>query len=431
VSDAVVSCRIESLAYGAFGVARTPDGVLLVPGVAPGDEIEARVVADHGRWREGEVVRLLRPGTSRREPPCVYASECGGCPWQQVDYETQLAAKEAILRDELSRIGGLDPRELEIAPILRSEEWGYRHRVTLRVAGENRLGFYRHRSHRLVEIERCEIADEDVNRHLATARDWLRGVSTTVRRLEIASAGEGAAVFVANAEGRYRQDGEYHERFLRAHPSVLGIVLFGKGFRHAFGAPRVRVDLGEGLALETGGGFTQVNPRGNLLLVRTVLALSHPRRGDRALDLFCGAGNLTLPLARELHEVLGVDVAGASITAARRSADAHGITNTRFLQQTAAKAAEGLAREGERFDLVILDPPREGAADVLRHLPSLVTRGLVYVSCNPATLARDLRSLVALGFRVGPIRPIDLFPQTPHLETVVRLDAAPTGAAAE
>lgn len=429
MAEPILTCRIESLAYGVFGVARTPEGVLLVPGVAPGDEIEARVVADHGRWREGEVVRLVRAGPSRREPPCPWAGECGGCPWQQVDYEAQLAAKEAILRDELSRIGGLDPRALEIAPILHSQEWGYRHRVNLRVAGENRLGFFRHRSHRLVEIERCAIADEDVNRHLAIAREWLRGVSTTVRRLEIASAGEGAVVLVANAEGRYRQDGEYHERFVRSHPSVLGIVLFGKGWRHAFGAPRVRVDLGDGLALETEGGFTQVNPSANLLLVRSVVELARPRRDDRVLDLFCGAGNLTLPLAREVGEVLGVDVAGPSIAAARRSADAHGIANTRFLQQTAARAAEGLSREGRSFDLVILDPPREGAADVLRHLPPLVTRGLVYVSCNPATLARDLRKLVALGFRMGPIRPIDLFPQTPHLETVVRLDAAPAGAA--
>lgn len=421
VSEETLRCRIESLAYGPFGVARTAAGVVMVPGVVPGDEVDVRIVADHKRWREGEVVAIVAPGRARREPPCVYAAECGGCPWQQVDYAAQLSAKEAVLQGELERIGGLDVASLDVRPIHPSEEWAYRHRITLRVAGENRLGFYRHRSHRLVEIERCLIADETVNAHLAVARDWLRGVSTTVRRLEIATGAAGSVLFVANAEGRYRRDGDYHQRFLRDHPSLSGIVLFGKGWREIFGAPRVRVELGEGLVLEAEGGFTQVNPRGNLALIEAVLELSAVAAGDRVLDLYCGAGNLTLPLARRAASIFGVDVAAASIQAARRSADAQAIGNCRFQQQTAAKAAQGFAAEGTRFDLVVLDPPREGAADVLAHLPAIVADRLVYVSCNPATLSRDLRRLVELGFAIGPIQPLDLFPQTHHLETVVRL----------
>ncbi|MGH7805835.1 MAG: 23S rRNA (uracil(1939)-C(5))-methyltransferase RlmD [Candidatus Binatia bacterium] len=418
----VVRCRIESLAYGAAGVARTDAGVVLVPGVAPGDEIEARIVAEHPRWRDAEVVRLIVPGAARREPPCPHARECGGCTWQQVDYTTQLAAKERALRDQLARLGGFDVASLDVRPILASEEWAYRHRVTLRVAGENKLGFYRHRSHRLVEIDRCLIADETVNEHLATARAWLRGVSTTVRRLEIASAAPAEVIFVANAEGRFRNDDEYHERFLRETPAVRGIVMFGKGWRRTFGAPRVELDLGGGTSIESEGGFTQVNPAGNRKLVEMVLALAEPRADDRVLDLFCGAGNLTVPLARRVGGTVGVDVAGTSIQAARRNVDALGLSGCRFHQQAAAQAAKSLAAEGERFSLVVLDPPREGATAVLEHLPALASDRLVYVSCNPATLARDLARLVALGFRLGPIQPIDLFPQTHHLETVVRLE---------
>jgi 23S rRNA (uracil1939-C5)-methyltransferase len=418
----VVRCRIEALTYGAAGVARTEAGVVLVPGVAPGDEVEARITAEHPRWREAELVRVLEPSPARREPPCPHARECGGCTWQQVDYATQLAAKEQALRDQLARVGGFDVARLDVRPIISAEEWAYRHRVTLRVAGENKLGFYRHRSHRLVEIGRCLIADETVNRHLATARAWLRGVSTTVRRLEIASAAPGEAIFVANAEGRFRNDDEYHERFLRETPSVRGIVMFGKGWRRTFGAPRVELDLGDGVAIESEGGFTQVNPAGNRKLVATVLELAEPRADDRVLDLFCGAGNLTVPLARRAGAVVGVDVAGTSIQAARRNVDALGLANCRFHQQPAAQAAKSLAAEGDRFSLVVLDPPREGAAAVLEHLPALATERFLYVSCNPATLARDLAHLDALGFALGPIQPIDLFPQTHHLETVVRLD---------
>jgi 23S rRNA (uracil1939-C5)-methyltransferase len=417
----LLTLTIESLAYGVFGVARTAEGVVFVPETAPGDVVRARVVAGRGGHREAEAVQILRPSPARRAAPCRYLPECGGCPWQHVDYPAQLAAKEASLRDALVRIGGFPAAQLDVRPILPSPEWAYRHRVTLRVGGEHRLGFYRHRSHRLVEIEECLIADDTVNRHLAAARSWLRGASTSIRRLEIANAGDGRAVFVGNAEGRYRHDGEYHEKFLRAHPTVRGIVLHGGGWRHAFGDPRVVVDLPGDLTLETQGGFTQVNAAGNRLLVGTVLDLAEPGEDDRVLDLFCGAGNFTLPLARRVAAVTGVEREPWTLGDARRNADRLGLRNCRFLQQEAAAAARALAAEGKRFSLVLLDPPRSGALAVLEPLSRLDPRSIVYVSCNPATLARDLARLRDLGFRPGPIQPIDLFPQTYHLETVVRL----------
>jgi 23S rRNA (uracil1939-C5)-methyltransferase len=420
VSELTVT--IDSLSYGVFGVARTDRGVVFVPDTAPGDVAQVRIVAEKRDYREAELVEIIEPSAARRAPPCRYVPECGGCSWQHVAYPAQLAAKQSILRETLSRIGGFDPASLDLRPILGSAEWAYRHRITLRVDGEQRLGFYRHRSHRLIEIESCLIADETVNAHLALARQWLRGVSTTIRRLEIASAAEGRAIFVANAEGSFRHDGEYHEKFLRAHPSVRGIVLSGKGWRRAFGKPTVSIEVADGLELESDGGFTQVNPAGNLRLAETVLDFAAPRAGDRVLDLYCGAGNFTLPLARQVREVVGVETDPASVGCARRNADRAGIGNCRFIQQAAGPAAGGLGREGERFSLIVLDPPRSGAADVLEHLPLLDPERVVYVSCNPATLARDLKRLVPLGFALGPIQGIDLFPQTHHLEVVARLE---------
>ena len=413
--------RIESLAYGIFGVARAEGGVVFVPGTAPGDVVRARVVKEQAGYREAEVVEIVERSPVRRTPPCPYVDECGGCSWQHVEYAAQLAAKEAVLRETLARIGKLDPAALDIRPIIGSAEWAYRHRLTLRVGGEHRLGFYRHHSHLLVEIDECLIGDETVNRHMSVAREWLRGVSTTVRRLEIASNRSGKVAFVANAEGAFRHDEAFHEKFLREHDTVAGIVLFGKGWRRTFGKPIVDLEIDGGLVIDTQGGFTQVNPEGNRKLVVAALELGAPQADDRMLDLYCGAGNFTLPFARRVREVVGVESEAASVMQARRNADRAGLANCRFIQQEAAAAARGLAADGERFSLVVLDPPRSGAAGVVEHLPALAGDRVVYVSCNPATLARDLGKLASFGFTIGAIQPVDLFPQTYHLETVVRL----------
>jgi 23S rRNA (uracil1939-C5)-methyltransferase len=423
VSELTVT--IESLAYGIFGVARTEEGVVLVPGTTPGDVARVRVVARKRDHREARVLDILKPSPERRTPPCPYVPECGGCGWQHVSHRAQLEAKERIVRDALVRIGGLDPTALDLRPIVPCAEWAYRHRLSLRVGGEQRLGFYQHRSHRLVEVAECRIADTAVNLHLAAAREWLRGTSTEVRRLEIASARDARVAFVGNAEGAFRHDEAYHEKFLRAHPTVSGIVLFGKGWRRMFGKPLVDLEVEQGLVLETWGGFTQVNPAGNRRLVETVIELAAPSSSDRVLDLYCGAGNFTLPLARRTAAVLGVESDPTSASQARHNADRSGLANCRFVQQDASAAARGLAASGERYSLVILDPPRSGAAEVVDHLPALVAERMIYVSCNPTTLARDLRRLAAQRFAIGPVQPIDLFAQTHHVETVVRLDRRP------
>lgn len=417
-----ITVTIESLGYGAFGVARTDRGVVFVPGAAPGDVARVRVVAEKRGYREAELIEVVTPSPARRRPPCRYVPECGGCGWQHLDYPAQLAAKQAILRDALTRLGGVTADALDVRPIVPSAEWGYRHRVTLRVAGEQRLGFYRHRSHRLVEIEFCPIADETVNAHLRVAREWLRGTSTSVRRLEIASSGPGCAVLVANAEGAFRHDDEYHEKFLRRRRTIGGIVLFGKGWRRTFGKPVVRLEVEDGSSIESEGGFTQVNPAGNRRLVDAVLALAAPQAADRALDLYCGAGNFTLPLARRARQIVGVESDPHSVTLARRNADRWGLANCRFIAQSAAAAAGALAAAGERFSLVVLDPPRSGALEALEPLATIASGRIVYVSCDPSTLARDVGRLTTLGFSLGPVQPIDLFPQTHHLESVVRLE---------
>ena len=417
-----ITCRIDSLSYGAAGIARTPEGVVFVPNTVPGDVVRARVVRVWKRHREAELVALEKPSPNRRQPPCVYVPACGGCAWQAASESTQLEWKRRNLEEALRRIGGLDPEVLDIGPIISPRRWGARHRVQFRVDGEQRLGFYRHASNDLVQISSCLTADGTVNAHLPIARKWLAGTSTTIRRLEIATAVPGEAVLVANAEGPFRNDGAYHESFLTRHPSLRGLVLFGRGWRHSFGDPRVEVTVENDVTLETRGGFTQVNPEGNRQLVETALALGEPAAEERVLDLYCGSGNLTIPFARRVAEVTAVERDRTALADTRRNAVRLGIGGLRLVAGDARPVAANLAAEGVRFDLVVLDPPRSGAAEVLEAIGKLAPRRIVYVSCNPPTLARDLATLRAAGYHPGPIRPIDLFPQTWHLETVVRLD---------
>ena len=269
MSELVVT--IESLAYGIFGVARTGEGVVLVPATAPGDVARVRIVADRRDHREAEVLEILQPSPERAVPPCPYVPRCGGCDWQHVTRRAQLEAKERIVRDALVRIGGLDPAMLNVRPIVPCAEWAYRHRLSLRVDGEQRLGsFYQHRSHQLVEVTACRIAGyrrEPPSLHRARL---LRGTSTEIRRLEMRRRAIPGLPSSETRKEPFRHDEAYHEKFLRGHPTVNGIVLFGKGWRRVFGEPLADLEVEDGLVLETQGGFTQVNPGGK-----------SPARGER------------------------------------------------------------------------------------------------------------------------------------------------------
>jgi len=307
-----------------------------------------------------------------------------------------------------------------VLPTLPSpRDWAYRTRVTLAVEGR-RAGYRRARSHALVEVDACPIAAPAVSAHLEAARAWVAALRVAVTRLTV-SAVPGGVVLVGLATARPGvADLAACEAACARLASVRGTVLLGGGARLVIGDPTMRVLLEPGLALEVpADAFTQVNADANPLLVGAVHALGGFRAGERVLDLYCGAGNFTLPLARRGARVTGIERSAVAVTAARANAARLGLEGAIFRRALVARTLATFV-PGE-VDAAVLDPPRRGAADVLVPLATIAPRRIVYVSCDPATLARDVRTLAAHGYRLGRVQPIDLFPQTYHVETVAEL----------
>ena len=428
------SLRIERLAYGPTGVGRVnaQNGqiekvgkVVFVPNTVPGDHVDVVITQEKKRHANGRVIALRRPSPERRNPPCPYVPRCGGCPWQQVTYPEQLRAKESLVRENMRRIGGMaDPPVLPIIP--SPQEWRYRHRIRLRTEPPARLGFYQAQSHELVELADCLIAGKNSARHLARARDWLAQLHTLVRRVElvtsdpVCTSAEGV-VLMGNAEGPFHMaDEEACAAFLRAHTDVSGLILFGRGWRRTWGETHVVLDLGvDGLTLVVkNGGFTQVNPAANRVLIKTLLQLGGFDGSQKVIEGYCGGGNLSLPIAAHSRELFGVEQDADAIADARDNSARAGLLNVQFIHASAQAGLQTLLRRKVQADVVVLDPPRAGAAEILEVIPQLGATKIVYASCDPTTLARDLRLLGQSGYRVDYLQPIDLFPQTYHIETI-------------
>jgi 23S rRNA (uracil1939-C5)-methyltransferase len=411
-----VELAVERLTYGPAALSHLGGQVVFVALAAPGDRVRARIVARRRGYLQAEVEQVLAAGSARAVPGCPAFPECGGCQWQHVTPPAQHAAKRAVVAEQLARLARL--RTAEVLPALTADDWAYRARITLAAEGR-RLGYHRAASHRLVEIGGCPIADPVVSAHVRAARELAAQLRTAVERLTIAAA-PGGVVFVARLRrGAVEADRRAAETLLVERPSVRGIVLLGAGQRLVLGDVCVRVVLEPGLDVEVPADvFTQVNPAGNRLLVATALAFAGAGPGSRVLDLYAGAGNFALPLARRGARVHAIERSALAVDVGRLNAHRLGLD----VRLEHGDVAAALAREPVgAADVVVLDPPRRGAGDAIAALGRLRAPRLVYVSCDPATLARDVGALLAGGYRLGRIQPIDLFPQTYHVETVTEL----------
>lgn len=415
--------KIDSLAYGPYGIGRKEGQVLLVPLTAPGDEVEVRIAEEKNNYAIGELLHLLKPSPMRRSPPCPYFGMCGGCPWQHIQYEGQLAAKEKSVEDALLRIGRLGG--FELLPIFRSpREYQYRRRIRLQGDKRKRLGFHRAFSHELIEIDSCLIADPQADRHLSHAREWIRGLRTHVRHLEIVQGDEEPqVVLVGKGEGEFAvEDDAASSRFLDFHKEINGLILFGRGWRRSWGQGKILIRSEDGLRMEMDGEvFSQVNREGNSQLVRELLRWGEFNDQDRVLELYCGAGNFTLPVARRSQAVTAIEGNPRSVENGKINSRLNRLENIHWLRSHVPTAVRQLRESGERFSKVILNPPRSGAKGLEEDLASLGAEKILYVSCNPPTLARDLAALCQKGYRLTRVRPIDLFPHTFHVEALAEV----------
>lgn len=427
--DVIDALYIESLSYGGNGVGHHEGQVVFVPLTVPGDRVRCRIVRRKKRFAEGRVECLLDPSESRTAPVCSVFGECGGCQWQHMPYAVQCTWKERIFRDFLVRGLGIEPALVQ--PIEPSPSpWGYRSRVQFKCHNTPQgflVGFFRRGSHYVIPVRDCPVIHPLLERARRDFQAWLAGSrwAGSTPQIDLAVDDRECMRAVVHC---LASDTDALAEYLRPRAEAANVAVFIQSGRkntmqHVCGTSELIVEIDQPvLRLGYGpGGFAQINLPQNRALVREVIDMLSPHPPDRVLDLFCGMGNFSLPVARLAREVSGVEAFPQSIEMAGFNARLNKVHNAAFFARDALGAATDFSRETS-LDLVILDPPRSGAYEVARELATVRPARILYISCDPPTLVRDLQPLLHNGYRVVRCRPFDLFPQTHHIESVTLLE---------
>lgn len=427
MAEIIRNLEITALVHGGRGIGRHQGKAVFVPLVAPGDRVDCRVVRSKRRFAEAELSRIIVPSPLRREPPCPFFGSCGGCQWQHLPYPEQLRWKAKNFADLMVR-GKLVKTERISKITAAPDEWSYRNRVQLKTCfseGVLAIGFYQHGSHRVVDIDRCRLVAPPIQETLTLLREALHEAEGVefLEQIDLACGDDGQVRLVLSVHPKgYDSLCRWLQPFARRCQLNACIKSTSHGpavVVHGGSELTVTIDQ-PALALGYGpGGFVQVNSSQNRAMVRHMLDLLDLDGHEKVLDLFCGMGNFSLPLARRAKYVAGVEDHAPSIDMARRNAESNHIENVEFV---AADASAVLARfKEEELDLVVLDPPRAGSYQVIGEILQIHPKRVLYVSCDPATLARDLGPLVSAGYEVVSSQPFDLFPQTWHIESMTLL----------
>ncbi|MEE9591493.1 MAG: 23S rRNA (uracil(1939)-C(5))-methyltransferase RlmD [Thermodesulfobacteriota bacterium] len=421
--DTGIRIDITSLAYGGSGVGRLDGKVVFVPYTVPGDHVRVDIISEKKGFYKGRLLDVLSPSSLRFAPFCPLFGRCGGCQWQHISYPAQVDWKVKIFKETIERLSGVREITLE-TPISATSDTGYRTRVQFHVM-DNKWGFFESASNRIVEVEECPVLDPLLNETFTMLRDYLR---VNARHLPIHTVEIGVSELdrrtVAIIHTK-RLNGFDLKDILNAVQLLKGVEVFITPSRR-----KGRLLLAEGdrsLAYEIKGlnmragisRFTQVNLSQNSSLVDKAVEYADALYGDNVLDLYSGVGNISLPLARKCREVLGIEKEVGAVEDGISNIGYNSIKNVRFI---CSEASNGLnALDKRYYDIVILDPPRGGAFPSIKRVAGLRPKKIVYVSCNPATLARDLSFLVRYGYKLERMTVIDMFPHTYHIEGIVKL----------
>lgn len=379
--------EVERILPGGVGLAHAEGKTVFVSLAAPGDELRVQVEREQGNVLFASVVEVLTPSPVRVEPPCPYFGRCGGCDFQQLTYEAQLAAKANIIADCLQRIARLD----QVPPIAvypSPNQWRYRVRATWQIDQEKlAIGYYERGSRRVCDVADCAVLMPELQETLEEVRatEWSE-FPPELKHLD-AVAGE--------------NDISLSPPFAEFETNDLNLRVGNEVYQY------------------NAESFFQINPA---LLPELIEFALRDAGGETALDLYCGVGLFTLPLSRRFAKVVGVEASPVASRFARRNLQQAGLTNAHVLTATVAGWMRANSRTTGGVDFVLLDPPRAGAESaVIKGILDLNPQRISYVSCDPATLARDLKKLIAGGYAIDAVAGFDLFPQTHHVETVVLL----------
>lgn len=436
----IYTARIEGYSSEGLGIARIDGQVVFVHGAVRGELCRILVMKVLKNAAFGKVTELLEPSPERREPDCPYYGRCGGCDFRHLSYREELWAKRQRVQDALTRLGGSD---VEVEEILGAADPLYYRNKSQYPVSAGKVGFYRARTHDVVDIERCLIQKPQADAAAAVLRDYLRDFAVPsydektgrglLRHLYVRTnrRGESLVCVLANGE-RLPHEEELVGRLRRAVPDCVGVVLgvntrrgntiLGERYRTLWGADTLEDELC-GLTFRLSvPSFYQVNRDQAEVLYRKAVEYAGLTGGELVVDLYCGAGTITQVMAGGAGRVIGAEIVPEAIEDARENARRNGIENVEFFCGDAAQLAADFAGRGLRPDVICVDPPRKGLApEVIAAAAQMAPQRVVYVSCDPGTLGRDVKRFAEYGYRVQRAAACDLFPGTRHVETVCLL----------
>ena len=442
----IIQLTLDAIAHGGEALGRHAGKVVFVPYAIPGERVQVEIVEEKERWARARLLEaggpgrapLITPSPDRVEPPCPYFGPegCGGCQWQHIAYERQAELKKEIVADQLRRLGRIANPPVADTIVLAAPSWsenggaaggdtpspipdtpylsyGYRNHVQFAITPEGRLGFRRGASHEVIAVDRCLLLHEqldELHAALDVAAAGLTGVSLRV------GVNTGQALILLETAGEEAPE-------LEINLPAACALRTPRGIQPLIGQPWIEEEVAGRRYRVSAESFFQVNTAGAEALVEVVRGYVAPRPGDVLLDAYCGVGLFTLALAGVVAEAIGIEAAPSACEDFACNAGEQ--MNVVLHEGAVEEVLPVLLAQGQRADLVVLDPPRAGAGrEVIRGLAGLGPRRIVYVSCDPATLARDSVHLAAAGYRLVEAQPVDLFPQTYHVETVALWESA-------
>lgn len=420
---------IESLSFGGRGVGRRADGkIVFVPAVVPGEIVRVRTSKEYPSYTLACIDEILETSPERVEPRCPLFPACGGCDWQHIAYTRQVEWKKNILAAEIEKVCHCSP-EKDLEPVQSEKIYGYRGHTVVQCRNKPgfSMGFFQKRSKRFIDFEQCPILNPKIQSTLGDLRKILsENHIHGLYSIEIHAPGDDVILLArCNAAARQNDIRTMNRIYNELDISGVSFIMFStRRSDHVLGQRFCRYEIPTEVGivqLSSGfGGFIQANMQINTALIGYVMDLA--RDSINILDLYSGSGNFSIPLAKVAKNVVAIERNQRVASQGRINAKKNTAPNVRFLSMDVGKAVASIQNEMLRFDTIILDPPREGAKDIIKFLPESGASRIIYISCDPSTLARDLKSLMDAGFFLRHTRVFDMFPQTYHIESVSFLE---------
>ncbi|HIL22750.1 MAG TPA: 23S rRNA (uracil(1939)-C(5))-methyltransferase RlmD [Alcanivorax sp.] len=426
---------IETLSHDGRGIARRDGKTTFIDNALPGEEVMFKFTYMRRKFDEGKAVEIVTASPDRVTPPCEHSTLCGGCSLQHMSPAVQVARKEAVLREQLQHFGGLEPEEW--LPPLTGPVTGYRSKARLGVKyveakGETLVGFREKRNSFIAQLRTCEVLIPDVGHRLSELRTLMHSLESRSRipQIELAAGDDDVALIIRHLDPLPETDQQalvgfcqnlgWHCYLQPGNESTVHRVWPEEGEQRLYYShPSAGVELAFHPT-----DFTQVNAEINRKMVPLALDLLDISPEHTVLDLFCGLGNFTIPAAKRAGKVVGVEVSQAMVERGYENARRNGLENLEFHAWDLSQDVSGQAWARQAYDRILIDPPRTGALEMVKLMPRLGASRIVYVSCNPATLARDAGELMALGYRLKAAGVMDMFPHTTHVESIAVFEKA-------